>query len=795
LIPPAPMLEYVEGICGSEGVNAEPGVLPMVVRAGGGSARDTLSLLDQLIAGTDGTQMEYELATQLLGFTSAGLLNDVISAFASGDAAEAYGAVDAVIQSGQDPRRFVEDLLERVRDFIIVRALGESSGSVLRGAAPEDLEQMRRSAGRFSPQALSQMADAVNDTLTEMSGVTTPRVQLELMVARILVAMRAEFGGGSSEVGSGEAALPSGPASQPEQAAPRSTASRADTRATGAPPAATTPSTATTPSAATTPPTNTASNAPEPAPSSAPSGPAAGSPDVPQPASPANPAADAAAAWDAVAPAGGATAPTPAGLESQERASVSADAAGRPNSSTARSSVGDNNDRVMAPADPVRRSTTTDDGQQPSAADSVGSDTPVSSGVDPATVDLGRIRAAWPEVIEQVARIGQASAAAVVKQVEPIEYEDGKLRVELPNRGTSEQLRRGSEQQNAPGQHLKAALQQVFGFEIMIYPRVRRADSPAPSEQGAPPADPERHRAGSGPTPPAAAAATSAPDSASAAPVRGTGAGPTPAAAAPDLTSPVPSEPASSGSSGPASPASDERTSPAPSEPTSPAPDAKVATWDVVAIPGSEDGPGSGWDKYATETNASQGGATDPGPARSGVAEPGASVSGATEPGTARSGITRPGTAQDGDLHSATSTTGSSGDRSTNSVPAVASSSDSASQGSAAGTARVASPQSQAPERIPEVIAAKEAAVLNQAPGETASANSTAASTPKLAPVPPPRHPALVGGVARYGESVIRERLGARFVGEELIEEVMAEAPMDPADIPPDDFEAPPEEY
>ncbi|WP_424463586.1 DNA polymerase III subunit gamma and tau [Pseudoclavibacter helvolus] len=193
LIPPALMLEYVEELCTSEGVTAEPGVLPLVVRAGGGSARDTLSLLDQIIAGSETGLLGYQRAAALLGFTGQELLDESIDAFADADPAAAYTAVDRVIQSGQDPRRYVEDLLERLRDLIVAKATGPGAGAVLRGLGADEVEALRVQAGRFSPAALTGIADLVNETLTEMSGVTSPKLHLELLVARILVASRANF--------------------------------------------------------------------------------------------------------------------------------------------------------------------------------------------------------------------------------------------------------------------------------------------------------------------------------------------------------------------------------------------------------------------------------------------------------------------------------------------------------------------------------------------------------------------------------------------------------------------------
>ena len=188
LVPPAQMLEYVQGLCDSEGMTVAPGVLPLVVRAGGGSPRDTLSLLDQLMAGSEGSTIEYERAVALLGYTHAALLDEVIDAIAARDAAGAFAAVDRVIQTGQDPRRFVDDLLERLRDLIVVAATSvEGAAAVLRGVPQDELDRMGVQAMKFGAAELSRSADIVNAALTEMTGATSPRLHLELMIARVLV--------------------------------------------------------------------------------------------------------------------------------------------------------------------------------------------------------------------------------------------------------------------------------------------------------------------------------------------------------------------------------------------------------------------------------------------------------------------------------------------------------------------------------------------------------------------------------------------------------------------------------
>ncbi|RXZ72268.1 DNA polymerase III subunit gamma and tau [Agromyces albus] len=188
LVPPGPMLEYVQQLCTEEGVEVAPGVLPLVVRAGGGSPRDTLSLLDQLIAGSEGPTIDYERAVALLGYTHAALLDEVVDAIGASDAAGAFAAADRVVQTGQDPRRFVEDLLERLRDLIVVAASSpEAAAAVLRGIPADELARMAAQAKAFGSAELSRVADLVNQTLTEMTGATSPRLHLELMLARVLV--------------------------------------------------------------------------------------------------------------------------------------------------------------------------------------------------------------------------------------------------------------------------------------------------------------------------------------------------------------------------------------------------------------------------------------------------------------------------------------------------------------------------------------------------------------------------------------------------------------------------------
>lgn len=187
LVPPAKLTTYMERLLESEQVAVQPGVLSFVTRAGGGSVRDSLSVLDQLIAGSGPQGLTYDGAVSLLGFTDGELLDSTVDALAAGDGAATFRQIDKVIESGHDPRRFIEDLLERLRDLIIVAAIPDGVSQVLRGVPEDQLERMRVQQSAFGPGALSRAADIVNSGLTEMTGATAPRLQLELICARILL--------------------------------------------------------------------------------------------------------------------------------------------------------------------------------------------------------------------------------------------------------------------------------------------------------------------------------------------------------------------------------------------------------------------------------------------------------------------------------------------------------------------------------------------------------------------------------------------------------------------------------
>ena len=197
LVPPGILAAHLEKICNLEGVSVAKGVIPLVVRASGGSVRDALSVLGQLLAGAGSDGVSYDIAIQLLGFTDGALLDDAIDAIAAHDGATLFKTIDRVIESGHDPRRFTGDLLERIRDLMIVDALKDSTAnSILRDMPDDQMERMRNQASRIGSANLSRAADIAAEGLTQMRGATAPRLMLELICGRILLPI-----GDSSESG------------------------------------------------------------------------------------------------------------------------------------------------------------------------------------------------------------------------------------------------------------------------------------------------------------------------------------------------------------------------------------------------------------------------------------------------------------------------------------------------------------------------------------------------------------------------------------------------------------------
>ncbi len=187
LVPPKVLAAYVAQLCEAEGVAIEPAVLPLVVRAGAGSVRDSLSVLDQLIGGAGPDGVTYALAVALLGFTPDSLLDAVVDGFAARDSAAVFGVIDKVIETGQDPKRFAEDLLRRLRDLVIVAAVPNAVSSGLIEVAEDQGERLQSQASSLGPAELTRAADTVAAGLLEMRGATAPRLQLELICAKVLL--------------------------------------------------------------------------------------------------------------------------------------------------------------------------------------------------------------------------------------------------------------------------------------------------------------------------------------------------------------------------------------------------------------------------------------------------------------------------------------------------------------------------------------------------------------------------------------------------------------------------------
>lgn len=185
LVPPGILVSHLEKVCASEGVKVAKGVLPLVVRASGGSVRDALSVLGQLLAGAGKDGVTYEIAIQLLGFTDSALLDDAVDAVAARDAATLFKTVDRLIESGHDPRRFAQDFLERLRDLLIVGALDGDASNILRDYPEDQLERMRSQADRIGTATLTRAAGIVAEGLLQMRGATAPRLILELICGRI----------------------------------------------------------------------------------------------------------------------------------------------------------------------------------------------------------------------------------------------------------------------------------------------------------------------------------------------------------------------------------------------------------------------------------------------------------------------------------------------------------------------------------------------------------------------------------------------------------------------------------
>jgi len=496
LVPPEPLLAYLEKLASQENVPVAPGVLSLVIRAGGGSVRDSLSVLDQLMAGAGESGLDYELAVNLLGYTHVALLDDVVDAFAAGDATTVFSAIDRVIQTGQDPRRFVEDLLERFRDLIVVNAMPDSAAAVLRGVPEDQINRMHTQAAQFGGAELSRAADITNTALTEMTGATSPRLHLELLCARILLPAADQSERGTAarvdrlerrlSYAGDSAAAPMGAGEAPQASVPATERPTAAQRPAASAPAAADPR-------------NTPQQAPEPA------APASGG------------AADWGGTWATPAPASSpSTASSSAGSTAPAASSrtwddVSREAAqqqpnGQATSAPSRDSVPEQDSHSSAQPSGTRQP---QEQQTPAAAPSdaaPGSTAPASSApVNPEPVSAGpsaadshsgspadgapgssaaptaapapqeasrpaagggqieMIRRAWPEIMDALTSIRRATWLNVSKNASPRGFDGRVLELAFSNPGAATNFNRPDHLEN-----LRKAIHQVLGVDSQV---------------------------------------------------------------------------------------------------------------------------------------------------------------------------------------------------------------------------------------------------------------------------------------------------------------------------------------
>ncbi|WP_460303007.1 DNA polymerase III subunit gamma and tau, partial [Actinocorallia aurea] len=430
LIPPKTLQELLEEILGSENVPYEEAALPLVVRAGAGSARDSLSILDQLLAGSDEAGITYARAVSLLGYTDAALLDEVVDAFGQRDGAAVFAAIDRVIESGQDPRRFAADLLGRFRDLVIMANVPEATTTGLIDGPADELDRMKAQAASMGAADLTRAADLMHTGLTEMRGATSPRLLLELISARIL--LPGAYGDESALLARLDRLERSGPPAA-SYAAP----------ARGALPS---------------PPPAAAYSAP-PAPA-----PPAPVPSAPAPARQAPPTPPAAPVEPAPSPQPAAQPPKVADWADEPVPAASPASAPEP-------------PRAQAPA-PRQDSRPSDDGWgapvQPASA---------PSGGGGGGVDVNGIRQHWPRILESVQRRSRVAWMSIMEGVAPASVEGNLLTIAFDHEGKRKNFVNGRRDGV-----LAEVLKELFGVDWRIEAVLGGSLPSAPRPPAAPPA-------------------------------------------------------------------------------------------------------------------------------------------------------------------------------------------------------------------------------------------------------------------------------------------------------------------
>ncbi|KQO36381.1 DNA polymerase III subunit gamma/tau [Aeromicrobium sp. Leaf245] len=452
LVPPKALGDYLNQLSETEGVRLEPAALPLVVRAGAGSVRDTLSVLDQLLGGAGPEGVTYDLAVQLLGYTPDSLLDEAVAAFGAGDGSTVFGVVDKIIESGQDPRRFAEDLLQRLRDLVVLRAVPDALATGLLDVPGDRAERLQSQATSFGPADLTRMADLVNAALTEFRGATAPRLLLELMCARILVPA-SDASGVVARVDRLEKRLSMG--GVPAASAATGADAPADAQPSAAAPAPAQPAPA------------------QPGPTQA--APAQGAPARQTPApDPARPPVDDAPPWDVEEPPEPDHQPPPPSTPQPSQ-----EAPHRPAPEQAAPAA-----TQPAPSQPPTRE------PEPAAAEAQPASAPAGG------MSVADVRRLWPEILEVVKGLRRFTWIMLSQNAQVQALDGTTLTIALVNSGA-----RDSFMASGSAEYVQKALQQVIGVQWRIDAIVDPSADPRAASNPAP-ASPQA----AAPTPPAQAA-------------------------------------------------------------------------------------------------------------------------------------------------------------------------------------------------------------------------------------------------------------------------------------------------
>jgi DNA polymerase-3 subunit gamma/tau len=441
LMAPSVMRELTEEILNSEQVPFDPAVLPLVVRAGGGSARDTLSILDQLLAGSDEAGIKYDRAVALLGYTDASLLDEIVDAFAARDGAAVFRAVNRVIEGGHEPRRFATDMLDRFRDLIVLASVPDAISTGLLDVPPDRADALRGQAERYGLASLTRAADIVATGLDQMRGATSPRLLLELMCAQVLLPAAATdersllarlemLEAGAAAVAASVPVAPGAGDDYPERQRPTPSTPQPPAEGGAAPPAA------------------------QPAPP-APPGP------QPGPAQQARPAGETPAA----PPAAPQAPPRPGehGQPAEHRQPVAG--------------------QRQAPVQPPPASGGSAAAQRPAPAFAHAADAPgaaAAPAASPGAVTVDVLRQAWPSVMEAI-KAQKRVAAMIIGNASVASFDEGVLTLRFPRQGDVKGFQGGKYEDL-----LKQVLVAMFGVNVVIRAVTGGGDAPSPARRQGP---------------------------------------------------------------------------------------------------------------------------------------------------------------------------------------------------------------------------------------------------------------------------------------------------------------------